>query len=335
VSGRGNLFLTGGTGSIGRTLAAAAVRAGYSVQALALPGEDVRILQAEGVSVRRGTVEDARSLAEASEGTTHAVHCAALLPHLSHLGREAYRRVNVEGARCVARLAVQRKWSRAVFLSTCGVLDREAQGPTTDETRYREAFDLYTWSKIEAEKAVLAETESSRVPTVILRPANVYGPGMAFRWPEVFAMVRAGTMRTIGGGRAPFVLVHVRDLVRAILLALDGSRGLAPGERILIASPEEITFEEVISTIARVLEAPPPGDVPYPVALSAAFLANALPRRLRRGRLRLLDPAIVREYRRGFRFDTTHAERVLGFRAVERFPAAIAEAVAAWKAAAA
>jgi nucleoside-diphosphate-sugar epimerase len=335
VSGRGNLFLTGATGSIGRSLALAAVQAGFSVRALVLPGEDATALEASGVTIHRGTVESAKSLADASQGTTHAVHCAALLPHLHHLGREAYSRVNVEGSRSMAQLATKRHWSRAVFLSTCGVLDREPDGPTTDATHYRQPYDLYTWSKIEAEKAVVAEAHASGAPAVVLRPANVYGPGMAFKWPEVFAMVRAGTMKTIGGGRAPFAMIHVRDLVRAILLALDERRPIPRGERILICSPEQLTFGEVLSAVARALDAPGPGDVPYPVALLAAIVARALPAPLRLGRLRLLDPALVREYRQGFCFDASHAERVLGFRAEEEFPTGIAEAVAEWKAGAA
>jgi len=326
------IFVTGVTGSIGRQLAVAAAAAGYPVRGLALAGEDVDALEAHGIEIRRGSLEDPGSLDSASEGTTHAVHCAALLPHLSHLGREAFQRVNVDGARALAQLASRRGWKRVVFVSTCGVLGREKSGPTTDATSYREPFDLYTWSKIEAEKAVLQETGRTGVPSVLLRPTNVYGAGMLFKWPELFELVRDGRMKLIDGGQAPFSVIHVRDLVRAILASLDEGRPLAPGERILIASGEELTFADVIDAVALALKAPRAGSLPYAVALSAAFVARALPPPLRLGRLKLLTPAAVREYRQGFRFDTGHGERVLGFRAQEQFRPGIEEAIAAWRA---
>jgi nucleoside-diphosphate-sugar epimerase len=333
MAARADLFITGVTGSIGRQLAGAALQQGYRVRGLALPGEDTRTLEEHGVDVRRGRMEEPASLEAASEGTSHAAHCAALLPHLAQLGREAFQRVNVEGARAMAILAERRGWKRVVFLSTCGVLGRERSGPTTDETAYRDPYDLYTWSKIQAEKAVLEEVRQRGIPAVVLRPANVYGTGMSFKWPELFQLVRDGKMKLIDGGRAPFCVIHVRDLVRAVLLALEETRVVPPGERILISSGEELTFAGVIDAVATALGAAPPGNVPYALALGAALVARALPPPLRLGRLKLLTPAAVREYRQGFRFDTAHAERVLGFRAQEGFAPGTAEAAAAWRAA--
>lgn len=267
----------------------------------------------------------------ASQGTTHAVHCASLLPHLSAMGRTAFKRVNIDAPRAMVRLGKERGWKRAIFLSSCGVLSRETMGSTTDETPYRRPFDLYTWSKIEGEKAVVEETSRLGVPTVVLRPANVYGPGMLYKWPDVFELTSQGRMKTIGGGRVPFAVVHVRDLARAILAALDEDRPIPQGTRILVSSPEELTFREVLGIVAEKLGAPKPGNVPYPVALAAAYVARALPPSLRFGRLKLIDPSSVREYRLGTRFDASHAERALGFRAQERFDRGIAEAIAVWR----
>lgn len=332
MAAESELFITGVAGSIGRHLAGAALQRGFRVRGLALPGEDARALEEQGVDIRRGRVEELASLEAASEGTSHAAHCAALLPHLERLGREAFRRVNVEGARSMAVLAARRRWKRVVFLSTCGVLGRESNGPSTDETSYRDPHDSYTWSKIEAEKAVLGEVQERGIPAVVLRPAHVYGAGMSYKWPELFQLVRDGKMRLIDGGRAPLTVVHVRDLVRAILLALDETRAVPPGERILISSGEELTFAGVIDVVAAALGAPPAANVSFPLAMGVALLARALPPPLRLGRLRLLTPAAIREYRQGVRFDTSHAERVLGFRAQEGFAAGAVEAVAAWRA---
>jgi nucleoside-diphosphate-sugar epimerase len=301
------------------------------VSGLALPSDDTGLLEQDGVTVHRGRIEDDSLLSTECSGSTHAVHCAALLPDAETLGREAFRAVNVRGAQKMCALAARQGWSRLVFLSTVGVLGREPSGPSTDHTAYREPFDNYTWSKIEAEKAIVAETEKLRIPSVILRPAHVYGEGMRFRWPEVFSLVESGTMRLIGDGNVPFSLIHVDDLVAAVLAALDEKKDIPPGERITVVSGEAITLRQVLEIIARKMGAPAPRSVPYPLALAAAIAIAPWPKALRIGPLRHLSVPQVRELRKGVHFDARHAREMLGFNARIAFAQGIDAPLREWR----
>ena len=229
-------------------------------------------------------------------------------------------------------LAVKQGWRRIVFLSTVGVLDRNADGgPSTDETRYRQPFDNYTWSKIEAEKVILGESERLQLPSVILRPANVYGPNMSFKWPDVFNLIQSGRMRLIGDGSVPFGLIHVSDLARAVIASLEDDLQLAPGERITIVSPEVLTLREVLAVIANKLDAPPVRSLPYGLVLAAAYLISPLPDWLRFGPLKYLKPMQVRELHQGFLFDPIRAKSRLRFEAQILFYGGIDEALAQWR----
>jgi nucleoside-diphosphate-sugar epimerase len=321
------LFITGIAGSVGRNLAMLAQRQGWSVSGLALPGEDVASLEAAGIKVSRGSIENEDALRRATGNVTHVVHCAGLLPNVDRAGRAAFQRINVEGARTMCRLTARSGWRRIVFLSTVGVLGRESTGPSTDDTLYREPFDHYTWSKIEAEKTIAAETKRFGIPSLILRPANIYGPNMSFKWPEVFALIKAGKMRLIGDGNVPFSLIHVEDLARAILISLEDSVSLAPGDKITIVSRETLTLREVLTTIASKLSAPPVRSLPRWLTLVAAYALAPLPSTLRFGRLKHLTVAQVQELSKGFLFDSSRAKKLLGFESQMTFQAGIDVAI--------
>ena len=233
----------------------------------------------------------------------------------------------MDGARTMCKLAAVRGWRRIVFLSTVGVLGREVAGPSTDNTPYREPFDHYTWSKIEAEKTIIEETRRLKIPSLILRPANIYGPNMSFKWPEVFALIQKGEMKLIGDGNVPFSLIHARDLARAILISLEDHVALAPGERITIASREVLTLREVLSIVARKLNAPPVRSLPKWLIFFAAAALTPLPSKLRFGRLRHLTLAQVKELSKGALFDSSRAYKLLGFESVETFETGIDEAI--------
>jgi len=321
------LFITGIAGSVGRNLALLASEQGWKVSGLALPAEDVGSLEKAGVTIYRGRVEDETLLERVAMGTTHAVHCAALLPNSNHLGRAAFHRVNVEGARTMCRLAARTGWHRIVFLSTVGVLDRDANGASADSTRYRKPIDHYTWSKIEAERAIRAETEQLKIPSLILRPANIYGPNMSFKWPEVFSLIQEGKMRMIGDGNVPFSLIHVDDLARAVLVALGDAINLSPGEKITIMSREILTLREVLAIIAGKLGAPRVRSLPYWLAFLGALILAPIPSQLRFGRTKYLTVAQVKELGKGFLFDPNRAKLLLGFESHRLFERGIDPAI--------
>ena len=193
------LLLTGGSGFVGRHLAALALREGHTVTALtrdvasaerAAPG--VRWLQAD---LARPEGLGPRLVAGKPDAV---VHLAALIK-----GTPAeLAAVNVDAT--TALLGALRSLPgkpRFVYVSSFSVEDI----PPTD----------YSDSKLAAEEVV----RSGGLPFVIVRPALVYGPGDTGNTLPLVEKLRAGTMWLPRGGRTRIQPVHVDDVARALLEA--------------------------------------------------------------------------------------------------------------------
>jgi nucleoside-diphosphate-sugar epimerase len=274
---------------------------------------------APGFAFFRGDVANARDLQTALRDVTALIHCAALLPHQEYLGRERYYRTNVVGTERAFEVARELGLERAVHISTVGVLRPNSAGVTGDDSPYRRPPSLYHWSKIEAERRVAAVAARGGICAAVLRPASIYGPGMSFKWIDIARLIHNGRMRMVGSGRTPYQLIHVDDLVEAIVLALGCNARRLRDQRITIVSPEQVTIVEILNSIAEYYGAPRPKTVPYSLALLGSLALTIVPDMLKPTLLRQVKPYSVREYRIPVRFDDNKAARVLGFRAQIRF----------------
>jgi NADH dehydrogenase len=192
------LFVTGGSGFLGRRIVAAAADAGHEVTVLTrreavhdMPGH---------VTVVRGDVTDTGAFPQRLRDATPEVviHAAAIIPnddpHLTF--------VNVTGtANVVSALEQAGTRPRMVFVSSFAVEDV----PPTP----------YSESKLAAEAVVRA----SQLPFVILRPTLVYGAGDANNTAALVQRMQAGTQWLPGGGQARIQPVHVDDVAAACLAA--------------------------------------------------------------------------------------------------------------------
>jgi nucleoside-diphosphate-sugar epimerase len=140
----------------------------------------------------------------------------------------AARRVNVEGSALLAEAALREGCRRFVHLSTCGAYDLVGLDVVDESTplwRYDETSPLvYGVTKAEADRSVARAVEAG-LPAVVLRFPNVLGADVdnfyAYGLPLA---IRDGKVNVGGDGSNTWPVVHVGDLVEAILLALDHPR---------------------------------------------------------------------------------------------------------------
>ncbi len=164
------------------------------------------------------------------------------------------RRVTVEGTRNVLQAASDAGVDRVVHLSTVDVYGR-AEGPVDEDTPYQRTDREYGDSKIEAED-VCRDFAKQGLPVVMLRPTIVYGP-----FSELWTVEPAQRLAT-GSWLLPREacqgtcnLVHVDDLVRAAMLALEG--GGRSGEAYNVNGPDRPTWQEYVEALNRGLGLPP------------------------------------------------------------------------------
>jgi len=153
-----------------------------------------------------------------------------------------YQRVNVDGTRRVAE-AARAAGARVVFASSVKAI-REDDGDDT--------LSPYGTSKLAGEDIVL----NSGIDAVVLRLALVYGPGVEGNL--------GGMLRAIRSYRFPpppplpnrRAMVHVDDVVRAMLAA--GESANAVGKRIVIGDGVEYSTRDIYDAMNHALDRPAP-----------------------------------------------------------------------------
>lgn len=233
------VLLTGGTGFIGRPLAARLVARGWEVVALVRRPASVEAaeLAALGARLTPGDVTDPAAVRAAMTGAERVVHNAGWYEF--GLQREAaarMRAVNVEGTETVLATAAALGVARAVHVSSI-----VAFGPTgrlvADETFERRVRPGTVYEATKAEAHEIARRWQARgLPLVIACPAGVIGPG---DHSSVGHLARWYLRHRLPPGLLPRgsrAIVHVDDVAEAIALAVERGRD---GESYILAGGNE------------------------------------------------------------------------------------------------
>jgi len=301
------VFLTGGTGVIGRALLARLVERGEEVVALARSPAAAEALAASGAEVVRGDATDEIALARGMVGCELAFHLAGV-NSLCVEDPAPMRRVNVDGALAAVRAAAAAGVRRLVHTSSAATIG-EPRGTVANEWTAHRGWYLSTYerTKTEGERAALALARELRQDLVCVNPASVQGPGRASGTGRFLLAFLDGRLRAFV--RTHISIVDIADCVEGHLLAAE--RG-ASGERYLLCGVS-LAIEEALALAAEVAGvARRPWLVPRSVARIAAAGAEAAFRL--RGRTPPICREMVRTLLHGHRYDGSRAERELGVR---------------------
>lgn len=243
-----DVYMTGATGFIGRSVAAALHRRGAGPVALGR--------QDPGPAGARWVTYDLQHPIpeEALAGCRTLVHAA------SYVGRDTalQQAVNAEGTRGLVASAVAAGVERIVYVSTAGVYGRAFPLGQAERTDCQPASTLSA-SRYEAEKAVLDAGGT------VVRPNLVYGPGD--RW---FLAPLIGLMQRIGGwvgdGTARLSVIDSSTLGDAV-----AALALAPHEAGVYhaAHPRPITVRGLLGPLLDQLVVDIPDVHHDPAALAA------------------------------------------------------------------
>ncbi len=260
--------VTGATGFIGAALVRRLLQAGASVRALARPSARADELEARGVEVVRGDLNDAEAVGRAVEGADVVYHTAARVeePGL----RKDFFETNVGGTQCVFEACIRQAVRNVVYISSIAVYGLTQQGERINEDTpfdgSPEKRDSYAQSKIQADQYAVAIGRKTKLAVTILRPGIVYGPGKLL--PTALLGIRLGKRHVVFGRREQrFPLTYVENLVDAIELT---GRGTGSGLRqYIVIDDENLTLGEYHAVREQVEKTPTLFLPGWPVMLAA------------------------------------------------------------------
>jgi UDP-glucose 4-epimerase len=262
------IFITGGAGFIGTTLARRLVD-DNEVVALdnlhrdALSGTP--LVEHVNFSLHQADVLDLAAVKQLARGATHIVHCAAIAG-VDTVRESPVRtmRVNVVGTyhALEAALATKGTLERFVDFSTSEVFGTHAfnvsEGQVSTIGSVGEARWTYAVSKLAGEHMAHAYHDEFGLPTVTVHPFNIYGPGQigggAIR--AFIEAALAGRDLTIhGDGSQIRAWCYVDDMVNGTLLCLE--RPQAVGQAFNIGNARStVTVLDLAQRIKRLTECP-------------------------------------------------------------------------------
>ena len=220
------VFVTGGTGAIGRPAVMALVAAGFGVTALARSprkAEEVTGLGAVAVEV---SIFDRAGLGEAMAGHDAVVNLATAIPPMSRFMRTGAwaenDRIRTEGSAAVVDAALDAGVGRVVQESVC-MLYRDGGAGWVDENMPTDAYPM-------ARGNLAAEASSQRFSEaggtgIVLRFGWFYGPGAAHS-EQLLALARRHVCAQIGPAGGYVSSIHVDDGGAAVAAVLQAAAGI-------------------------------------------------------------------------------------------------------------
>jgi nucleoside-diphosphate-sugar epimerase len=254
-----NVFVTGGSGFVGRALIAALRERGDMVRALARSPASEKAVAAAGAEPVPGDLEDEPALRAGMEGASLVIHAAAKVELWGR--REDFLRITVGGTERVIAAARAAGVRRLVHVSTEAVLAGGRALSDIDEATALPAHPvgLYPLSKGLAEQRAVAANDET-LTTVVVRPRFIWGQGDSVLLPGLIAAMKGGAWFWFGGGRHRTSTCHVRNVCAGTLLAAERGRG---GEIYFLTDGPPVEFRDFVSRMVRTQGVEPPArDAP-------------------------------------------------------------------------
>jgi UDP-glucose 4-epimerase len=255
------ILVTGGAGFIGSHLVPRLLELGYSVTVLDnLSNGKLENLQ--GVldhpkfMFRRGDILDKTLLNEVFDEVDSVTHLAALIDVSASLAdpRQNHE-VNVNGTFNMLHAAMKHNVEKFVFASSTAVYGDAKKLPVQENSALH-PISPYAASKVAGEAYCSAFANCFGLETVALRFFNIYGlrsensPYSGVITKFLRKIMNDEALTIDGDGRQTRDFIHVRDVVKAVVLAL-GQKGLK-GEVFNVCTGVHTSINELAATLKTV-----------------------------------------------------------------------------------
>lgn len=217
------IFVTGGTGFLGRHLIAALCRAGYATRVLTRdPAAHPWLQRYPNTQVIAGDLVDGHFLKQAVQGCRYVIHAGGLFRFWGDT--QDFMRINKLGTENMLAAASYHDVERFIHISSVAVIGEPDPKNIIDETYPPNPVDAYQQSKYEGEQIALRYQQHG-LPVIVLRPGAFYGPLGEYAFNRLFFKdPMRGIIMQINGGRYITFPIYIADVVQGIMKALVGGQ---------------------------------------------------------------------------------------------------------------
>lgn len=270
------LLVTGAGGFLGRSLVQhLATLNTYRVRATVRNTHHKDALHGANCEVHVGDLTDADFCARISADVDTIIHCAALSRPFGPY--DDFHSANVVATTTLMHAAKASRCRKWVNIGTPSIYTTGAHRFDVAETDVlpQKMINHYASTKLIAESYVLQQ-HSPEIKTLSLRPRAIIGAGDTVIMPRLLAAHKAGRLRIIGDGQNVVDLTNVRNVIEAILCAVNAHDD-AWGQAYNITNGEGVRLWEMIHKVFIGLGMQPPtSTIPRTVAYGAAAISEAL-----------------------------------------------------------
>lgn len=253
------VLVTGGLGYIGSYVVRELLDRGWRVRILdnryrCDPAIASATAALDGVEVVEGDVRYAHTVENAVRGVETVVHLAAVCMNKSIADPTESLDVNLMGTQNVLDAAGRAGVRRIVYASSASVYGNPTSLPMR-ETDPLAPLTPYCVAKLAGEQMLAFYAKRTNVSWLALRFFNVYGPGQPT--DAYYTSVVLTFLNRIARGEAPVIdgrgeqsmdFVHVRDVARAVGMALDTE---ASGEALNVGTGTQTSIADLADLLIR------------------------------------------------------------------------------------
>lgn len=274
-----NILVTGGTGLVGSHLLAHLVMQGQLIRAIHRKSSDLEKVRRvisyystdynnlyDEIEWVEADVTDVPSLEIAFKGIEIVYHCSAIVSFRKR-DNDIMRKINIEGTANMVNLSLSNKIEKFCFVSSVATLDKKANSEKIDESNeWNQENNNYEYaiSKYGGEMEVWRGSQEG-LPVVVVNPGVILGAGFWEHNTGRFFTNAAKSFSYYTTGKTGFV--GVRDVVKAMSQLMLSN---IQNERYVLVS-ENATFQDVMTTIAKVLGTKPPSKKVTPFMAAIAW----------------------------------------------------------------
>lgn len=249
----GKVFVTGGAGFIGSTLVTELLSRGYAVTVFDNLSSGIRsnLPMNKDLRIVAGDVRDFEMMVEVMKKHDYVIHLAAqaFIP-VSYQLPVNMAETNAVGSLNVFKACLDNNVKRVIHISSSEVYGSAIYKPM-DEDHPTCPESTYAVAKLAADLWAQTMCFEHKLPVVILRPFNTFGPrdSLPRFIPEVIRQCLKAETIVVGDISTSRDYTYVDDTVRAIITALETEK--IEGEIINIGTGKNMRMSTILKLIMR------------------------------------------------------------------------------------